>query len=209
VTAKKKAVAHGSRRFAHIALRSMAPVRAPGGLRRALLAALAGLLLMSSWPSPAIAQSCRTPQVEARIDDLRQRIERYRDRINQANAELSKERLQYENLKAENPSGPRTQAAFVKWSRREGAIQHLEGTLQVLIRELARLTSLPACPRPGSSVSAVPRSSSEAAALAKALPGGLCPGASPGSEPRKRDPDAGVVLNMIRECYGTNSFGYQ
>ena len=46
---------------------------------------------------------------------------------------------------------------------------------------------------------------SEAEALkAASLPGGVCPGAPAGSEARKRDPDPGVVLNMIRECHGGN-----
>jgi hypothetical protein len=48
-----------------------------------------------------------------------------------------------------------------------------------------------------------------AISLGAALPGGLCPGGVAGAEPRKRDPDPGVVLSMVRECYGTNSFGYR
>jgi hypothetical protein len=43
-----------------------------------------------------------------------------------------------------------------------------------------------------------------AAQMRKALPGGRCPGAPAGSEARKRDPDPGVMLSLIRECYGGN-----
>ncbi len=43
-----------------------------------------------------------------------------------------------------------------------------------------------------------------AAQMQKALPGGRCPGAPAGSELRKRDPDPGVILSLIRECYGGN-----
>jgi hypothetical protein len=178
--------------------------------RRALLATVTGLLLMSGWPEPAIAQPCRTPQVEARMKDLAQRIVRYWKRIAQARKEQRK-------LKAElaEPQTPYLSLGMVDYLRDrivklEESIERWGETARRLLDDLKALQNLPPCPPPAPRISAAPRASSEAAALAKAgLPGGLCPGAPAGSETRKRDPDAGVVLNMIRECHGTNSFGYR
>jgi hypothetical protein len=203
VTARKKSVAHGSRWFAQITLRSATPVRAPGGLRRALLAALAGLLLMSGWPAPAIAQSCRTPQVEARIKELGQRIERYRNRIPRLKQELSQLQAQApmaeRSLLSERTRDWLTELSN-KISQTKQSIEFHEATLKRLVEERSKLESLPACPRPGPSVSAAPRSSREAAALAKALPGGRCHGAVAGGDLRQRDPDPGVMLSLIMGC---------
>jgi hypothetical protein len=48
---------------------------------------------------------------------------------------------------------------------------------------------------------------SQRAALKGALPGGQCPGAVPGAELAKDDPDAGVMGAMVRECIGGNGSG--
>jgi hypothetical protein len=182
--------------------------------RRALLAMVAGLLLLSVWPQPAIAQSCRTPQVEARIKELGQRIERHRNRITRLKQELSKLEAEYFPVAGRPLLSESTRDWLYELSNKisqiKEAIEFDEATLKRLAEERSKLESLPPCPPPAPRISAAPRASSEAAALAKAgLPGGLCPGAPAGSETRKRDPDAGVVLNMIRECHGTNSFGYR
>jgi septal ring factor EnvC (AmiA/AmiB activator) len=174
--------------------------------RRVLLAVLTGLLLMSGWPEPAIAQSCRTPQVEARINELGQRIERYRDRINRSKQELSKlnAELNEFGIVPEFARSERTRAKLRDLSYRisqiSESIEFQEATLKRLVEERNKLESLPACPRPAPSVSAAPRASSEAAALAKALPGGRCAGAVAGAELRQRDPDPGVMLALIMAC---------
>ena len=48
---------------------------------------------------------------------------------------------------------------------------------------------------------------SQRAALKGALPGGQCPGAVPGAELAKDDPDPAVVGAMVRECIGGNGSG--
>jgi hypothetical protein len=48
---------------------------------------------------------------------------------------------------------------------------------------------------------------SQRAALKGALPGGQCPGAVPGAELAKDDPDAGVMGAMVRECTAGNGSG--
>jgi hypothetical protein len=46
-----------------------------------------------------------------------------------------------------------------------------------------------------------------AKALQAALPGGQCPGAVPGAELVKRDPDPAVVGAMVKECTAGNDSG--
>jgi hypothetical protein len=50
-------------------------------------------------------------------------------------------------------------------------------------------------------------SAEQAKALQGALPGGQCPGAVPGAETAKRDPDPAVVGAMVRECTAGNGSG--
>jgi hypothetical protein len=47
----------------------------------------------------------------------------------------------------------------------------------------------------------------QAKALQGALPGGQCPGAVPGAELAKRDPDPAVVGAMVKECTAGNGSG--